>query len=131
MRQAVAASSDWEAELLAAWIQIERGDEKGAWAVLDRVAEHAAGVVRGTRAVARASRAVRDAVREVGSFQASHGTADALALSADERRVVVGGRDGEIGIFDLASGRRERRYRSDRNRAGSLPSTFSRISPRR
>jgi WD40 repeat protein len=109
VRQAVAASSDWEAELLAAWIQIERGDEKGAWSVLDRVAEHAAGVVRGTRAVARASRAVRDAVREVGSFQASHGTADALALSADERRVVVGGRDGEIGIFDLASGRRERR----------------------
>lgn len=112
VRQAVAASGDWEAELLEAWVQIERGDERAAWSVLDRVALHAAGVVRGTRAVARASRAVRDAVREVGSFQASRGTADALALSVDERRVVVGDRNGEIGVFDLASGRREHRVRA-------------------
>lgn len=35
-----------------------------------KVAEHAAGAVRGTRAVARASRAVRDTIREIGSFKA-------------------------------------------------------------
>ncbi|MBK9264170.1 MAG: protein kinase [Polyangiaceae bacterium] len=112
VRQAVSASTDWQAKLLEAWIQIERGDEKGAWLVLDRVAEHARGAVRGTRAVARASRAVRDAVREVGSFRACGLTADALALSHDERRVVVGARDGSIGIFDLSSGRCEHRIRA-------------------
>lgn len=104
VRQAVSSSQDWEAELLEAWVQIERGDEKGAWAVLDRVAEHAAGAVRGTRAVARASRAVTDAVREIASFRASSGIADALSISDDEKLAVVGARDGAIGIFDLSSG---------------------------
>lgn len=105
VRQAISTNDDWEAKLLEAWIHIERGDEKGAWSVLDRVAEHAAGAVRGTRAVARASRAVRDAIREVGSLQACSGIADALAISHDERRVIVGGRNGSVKIFDLASGR--------------------------
>lgn len=112
VRQALSAKTGWEPELLEAWIQIERGDEKNAWSVLDRVAEHAAGAVRGTRAVARASRAVRDSVREIASFQACPQTADALAIFPGERRVAVGGRDGCIRIFDLASGQCERRIQA-------------------
>jgi len=104
VRQAISTHNGWEAKLLEAWIQIERGDEKGAWSVLDKVAEHAAGAVRGTRAVARASRAVRDNIREVQSIRACRTTADALAISHDERRVIVGGRDGYVRIFDLATG---------------------------
>ena len=110
VRQAISTHNGWEAKLLEAWIHIERGDEKGAWSVLDKVAEHAAGAVRGTRAVARASRAVRDTIREIACFRACRLTADALAISHDERRVIVGGRDGKVGIFDIASGRQEARF---------------------
>ncbi len=112
VRQALSAKAGWEAELLEAWIQIERGDEKSAWLVLDRVAEHAAGAVRGTRAVARASRAVRDSVRETASFRGCPQTADGLAVSPDETRVAVGGRDGCIRIFNLAQGQCERRIQA-------------------
>lgn len=110
VRQAISTNDRWEARLLEAWIHIERGDEKNAWKVLDRVAELAAGAVRGTRAVARASRAVRDGVRELKSFQAIPGIADAMAVSHDERRVIVGGRNGEVAVFDLATGRKEHSF---------------------
>jgi len=105
VRQAISTHNGWEAKLLEAWIHIERGDEKAAWKVLDLVAERAAGAVRGTRAVARASRAVRDCIRETSSYRASPGTADALAISRDEKRVIVGSRDGQVSIFDLATGK--------------------------
>ena len=110
VRQAISTSDRWEAKLLEAWIHIERGDEKNAWKVLDRVAEIAAGAVRGTRAVARASRAVRDGIRELKSFRAMPGTADAMAVSHDERCVIVGGRNGEVGVFDLTTGRKEHSF---------------------
>lgn len=110
VRQAISTNNEWEAKLLEAWIHIECGDEKGAWSVLDRVAETAAGAVRGTRAVARASRAVRDSIRETKSFRAAPGIADALALSHDERRVIVGSRDGYVRVFDLATGRQEHAF---------------------
>ncbi|HRI64991.1 MAG TPA: PQQ-binding-like beta-propeller repeat protein, partial [Polyangium sp.] len=110
LRQAISMHDGWEAKLLEAWMHIERGDEKNAWLVLDRVAELASGAVRGTRAVSRASRVVRDAIREIKSFKACPGIADALAVSHDERRVIVGGRDGSVRIFDLATGHQEQRY---------------------
>lgn len=112
VRQAISTHDGWEAKLLEAWIHIERGDEKAAWKVLDRVAEYAAGAVRGTRAVARASRAVRDSIREISSFRAAPGIADALAISHDEKSVVVGDRNGQVSIFDLATGKCFQRFQA-------------------
>lgn len=106
VKQAISSVPYWEAALLEAWVEIERGDEAAVWMVLDTIADKAKGEPRGTRAVARASRAAREAIREVASFRAHHGIADGLVVSADERHAITGGRDGKIRVFELATGRR-------------------------
>lgn len=108
IRQGLSANRQWEAALLEAWVHVERGDEKAAWTVLDEVAERAAGAPRGTRAVARASRAVRECIREIGAFRAHPCTADALAFAGS--RVMTTGRDGRVRVFELSTGARVREY---------------------
>lgn len=105
MREASVASGDtWEGAYLAAWVEIERGDEEAAREQL-QAAEGLAGTEEGPRRqIATAAQKVRAGWRCVRRLEGHTGSVLAVSLTRGGEMAVSGSQDKTVRAWDVSTG---------------------------